>query len=78
MKYTKVTYKEETGRCRFYYERKKNGWEGGGNLFDIYYVDDYYVAVGINQKPFKVFTNWDEIRAYVKYLTGIVPVFINQ
>ena len=71
MNITEVNYREKTGIIQFFYKNKDGPWEGGGNWFDVFIVDEYYVAVGIDRKPFKVFKNWTEIIRFIKGTTNL-------
>lgn len=78
MRYNSVTYKfdKKNKRYRFFYEAEyfENGHHiQSGNFFDVYELNDHFVAIRYSTSPVHVCDTFEELCSYVEKKTGCIP-----
>ncbi len=81
MKYNSVTYRfdKKNQRYRFFYESEyfESGNTGhyiqSGNFFDVYKVNNHFVAIKYSVAPVYVCDSFEELCKYIEKETGCIP-----
>lgn len=86
MEYNKITYyfDKKGNRYRFFYEAEyfESGNNGhhvcGGNYFDVYSVNNHFVAIKNGMNPVFCCDSFTELCVWVKANTGCTPERLND